>query len=67
MKNYTQGKKHIVEVDGWMYAIYASSPYHLWEYNANGWTRLKAPQLWHRETFIGHIFKLLKAKITKNA
>jgi hypothetical protein len=60
---YTQGKKHIVEMDGWRYAVYASSPYHLYEHNANGWTRIKAPQRWHKGKMIGNIFQLLKATL----
>lgn len=70
MKNYlyyTQGQKHIIEMDGWMYAAYASSPHHLYEYNANGWTRIKHPQRSHKGGMIGFIFGQLKAKITDNS
>jgi hypothetical protein len=62
---YTQGQKHIIEMDGWMYAAYASSPYHLYEYNAKGWTRIKHPQRSHKEKIIGGIFELLKAKFER--
>ena len=61
---YTQGKKHIIEVDGWMYAIYKSSPYHLYEYNARGWVRINAPRS-QRLVMIGRIFGNLQY-IAKN-
>jgi len=39
------GKKIIIQFDGYAYAIYHSSPYHLYAENGSGsaWRRVRAP------------------------
>ena len=68
---FNEGKKQIIEMDGYQYAVYASSPYHLYTHEGGQWRRIKAPAksykcAWFGNSIIGNIFAMLQYCITLN-
>ncbi len=68
MKSYKikkQGAKYVLQADGFRYAVYPSSPYHLYGEVCNGWRRINAPATFHKlwNTNIGKIFLAIQSYI----
>ena len=40
---YRHDKKVVCEIDGYLYAVYLSDPYHLWAKDSSKWNRIPAP------------------------
>lgn len=62
---YHQGKKIVIDIDGFQYAVYASDIYHMYSFDGGQWRRIKAPALNHKcsifgNTIIGDIFQTLQ-------
>ncbi len=66
----TEGKKLVLEIDGYKYAVYPSSPYNLYKHEGGKWRRMSG--LWvHRcplygNTIIGDIYEALQNRLKFN-